>query len=145
MRKLLLITFMLIILTGCSNKKFNLEEEHYNNNDRLDINSKEYKDLINDKKSFTLFVYTPGCISCIETEKVLREFQDENNIFIYTIEASQMKETKLSKHIKYTPSVILINKGKVISYLDASSDEDKPYYETLDGFKEWFSKYIILK
>ena len=38
-----------------------------------------------------------------------------------------------------------VNKGEVVSYLDAASDNDLKYYESIENFTEWISKYVILE
>ena len=59
--------------------------------------------------------------------------------------ASEMKKTEISEYIKYSPSIVIYNKGKIVSYLDAESNDDKKYYESMEGLYEWFTKYVILK
>ena len=41
-----------------------------------------------------------------------------------TIKFEYFKKTKLYKKIKYAPSVIIVNNGKIIDYLDSNKNED---------------------
>ena len=61
-------------------------------------------------------------------------FKANNNISILSIPFSEFKNTKLSKKIKYAPTVIIVDKGKVITSLNAESDNDLPKYQDVDEF-----------
>lgn len=50
----------------------------------------------------------------------------------------------LNETLKYYPSVAIYQEGKIIAYLRADSNDDKSYYESVEGFREWFTKYISL-
>ena len=52
------------------------------------------------------------------------------------------KKTTFHKKIKYAPSVLVVNKGKIIAYLDANSDDDLEKYQDVNKFEDWISKYI---
>ena len=145
MKKILLILFSLTILTSCSNKQFYLDDEYYKENKVIDITSEELIKLEEEKKSFALFVYTQGCITCFDFQKHLNEFQKENNITVYSINSEEMEKTNISKYVIYSPSVVLLKNGKVKAYLDAQSDDDMKYYKTKEGFTQWFTKYVIIK
>ena len=54
------------------------------------------------------------------------------------------KKIELYKEVKYAPSVIIINKGKIVTYLDAESDNDSVKYHDENEFEKWISKYIYL-
>lgn len=145
MKKVIVIITLLIMICGCTNKEpFYLDDEFYKSNELIDITSTEFQEIINNEKSFALFIYTQGCITCFDFEQYLEEFQNTYNIKIYAMNAEEMKKTSVSKFIKYSPSVILYNKGKMISYLDAESNDDKEYYESTENFYKWFTKYIII-
>lgn len=144
MKKFLLIMICLL-LVGCTSKQFELENEYYSKNELIDINSDEFKDLIKYEKSFAVFAYTDGCSSCHEFKKVLEEYQKNNRITFYSISAPEMKKTSISDSVKYTPSMLIYNKGKLVVYLNAESDKDLEYYKTTEGFNKWFTKYVILK
>ncbi|MDD6272464.1 MAG: thioredoxin domain-containing protein [bacterium] len=145
MKKVLLFIIPIFLLFGCTNSKpFYLDDEFYNSNEITDITSEEFKKYINDKKSFAIFIYTEGCFSCFDFKKVLDEFQEKYNIRLYAMNASEMKKTEIYNYVKYSPSIILYNKGDMVSYLDAESNDDKEYYESTEGLYKWFTKYIIL-
>ena len=159
-KKLIAILLICLIIFGCDKKEekkepekktpqitepFNLDSELYNSTEIFDIDSEELKSLEQDKKNFALFVYSPGCLSCAAFREVLEDFVDEYQISFYSISTPEMKKTNVSEYITYAPTIVVFKDGEIVAYLDAIADEDLPYYETVDNFKEWFTKYINLE
>lgn len=149
MKKLLLILLTLFIFVACSSKPFSLDEEYYFHKDLIEIESlDQVQQMVDDEKSFALFVYMDGCTSCAAFKPVLNTFLTQNEMTFYQISASIIGEDKnnsIMKAIEYAPSVLLYNKGKVVASLDAMSDDDLPYYKTADAFTSWFIKYCEIK
>ena len=69
----------------------------------------------------------------------------DNNITILSIPYEKYKLTDYVKKVKYAPSVLIINKNKVIAYLDADKDEDVNKYQDIEEFTNWVKEYIYLK
>lgn len=150
MKKILIIVILLLfIVTGCGKtEKFYLEDKYYginSENESVDLTKDKLEDLIAKKESFALFIYQPLCSASGEFSKVLDEFRNEYQIDFYKMSFSNMKETDLYNDIKYYPSFIIFNKGEMVAYLDANSEEDAKYYKTTEVFVEWFFKYVISK
>lgn len=147
MKKPLLIIIMCLSLIGCKQKeeKFYLDDEYYQSNELINTDSTKINELVKNKKSFGVILYTPGCTSCVKFEALMETFRQEKNISFYNLNAEEMQKTIINDYVKYTPSIILFNKGEVVSYLDAASDDDLKYYETIENFTEWISKYLILE
>ena len=145
MKKILLVLLSILLLTGCKQEKFYLEDKYYENSNLIEPTTEEVNELFNNKESFAAFVYTPGCISCAEFEKVTDEFRKENNIVFYHIKSEVSKETKIHEKVIYSPSAILVKDGEIIAYLDATSDKDLDVYKSKDNFKSWLEKYIYLE
>ena len=143
-KKLLLLVAIVILLVGCKQEKFYLEDEHYGNGVITDINKKELKSLEKEKQSFAVFVYLPGCSSCAEFKKVLNEFVEEKNIEVYSISITNVEGTGVEK-VEYAPSLVLYNEGKVVDMLDSASDEDLPYFKEVTSLTEWLKEYIYLE
>lgn len=142
-----LLVLISLILVGCSKEEqaFYLDEKYYGNSEYIDLDKETLDNLVDENKSFVIFIYQPLCFTSFEFNKVLDEFLETNKISFYKMSFSDMKETELGKQIKYYPSFVIYHNGKLISYLDASSDLDKEYYSSKDGFKKWFTKYVLLK
>lgn len=149
MKKLLLTLLTLFIFAACSSKPFSLDDEYYFHKDLIEIESlDEVAKMVDEKKSFALFVYMDRCPSCAAFKPVLNTFLTQNEMTFYQISASVIgddKDNSIMEAIEYTPSVLLYNKGKVIASLDAMSDDDLPYYKTADAFTSWFIKYCEIK
>ena len=156
MKKHFRILFLLLALTICVACKkeepkpepkiepFELKEEFYKESKITDINLEELNKLIDDKESFIAYVYLPGCSSCAAFKEVLEEFQKENILSFYSVQIKYAKETVIGEKVKYAPSFVVFKEGKLVGYLDAESDKDKPYYENTSSFKEWLTQYIVL-
>lgn len=145
MKKILSVLLSILLLTGCKQEKFYLEDKYYENSNLIEPTTEEVNELFNNKESFAAFVYTPGCISCAEFEKVTDEFRKENKIVFYHIKSEVSKETKIHEKVIYSPSAILVKDGEIIAYLDATSDKDLDVYKSKDNFKSWLEKYIYLE
>lgn len=146
MKKVVLLSLLLILLVGCDKKieSFYLEEQYYHNGSIMELNPDQFEDLVEKKESFAVFIYQPLCATSSSFEKVLNEFLQEYQIGFYKMSFSDMKETSLAKNIKYYPSFAIFYEGELVDFLDANSDDDTIYYESLDGFAQWFSKFVFV-
>lgn len=142
---LIVLSFLVTIILKQNNKPFYLEDSYYGINNVTEINVDELNELINNKKSFAVFVYQPMCITSCDFEKVLDEFLEEEKISIYKIAFSDIKDTEIGKSVKFYPSFIIYNNGNMIDFLESNKDEDVNYYTSKEGFKKWFTKYVKLK
>lgn len=145
---IMVIIISIIILTFlgfiCKKEKFYLEDNYYT----YDMKKVSYSDinkLEKEKKSFILFTYNPYCSLKIPCDKIFEEYAKNKNITILTIPFDKFKKTEYYKTVKYAPSVIIINKGKIITYLDAEKDKDIKLYQDTNKFGNWIEKYIKLK
>jgi len=143
-KKLLLLVAIVILLVGCKQEKFYLEDVHYGNGVITDIDKKELKLLEKEKENFVIFVYLPGCSSCAEFRTVLTEFIEEKNIEVYSISITDVEGTGVEK-VEYAPSLVLYNEGKVVDLLYSASDEDLPYFKEVTSLTEWLEEYIYLE
>lgn len=144
----IVIIISIIILTFlgyiCKKEKFYLEDNYYT----YDMKKVSYSDinkLEKEKKSFILFTYNQYCSLKIPCDKIFEEYAKNKNITILTIPFDKFKKTEYYKTVKYAPSVIIINKGKIITYLDAEKDKDIKLYQDTNKFGNWIEKYIKLK
>lgn len=145
MKKILLVLLSILLLTGCKQEKFYLEDKYYEDNYLIEPTLEEVNSLFENKESFAAFVYTPGCISCAEFEIVTTNFRKENDIIFYHISSDIAKDTKIHDKVIYSPSAILVKEGEIVAYLDATSDEDLDYYKSKENFKSWLEEYIYLE
>lgn len=142
---ILTIAIGAILISSKGKKTFYLEDNYYGTDKITEIQIDELNQLINDKKSFAVFVYQPMCITSSNFESILSGFLADNQIGIYKIAFSNIKDTDIGKLIKYYPSFIIYNKGKMVDFLEADKDEDVDYYSSKDGFERWFTKHVKLR
>lgn len=143
--KKFLILAICVFSIGCQKTEFYLNNEYYNNNSLIEINSNDFKNLEKDKKSFVVFIYQPNCITSYDFNDILIEFLNTYQMTFYKIPFSTIENTSISDYVKYFPSVIIYQNGKPITYLKANKKNDLIYYQSLQGFKKWFTKYVLLK
>lgn len=145
MKKLLLLILSILFITSCGKQELiTLEDKYYNNNTFISSTSTEIDEYLENKESFILYAYNNYCTFSIPCESIFESFMINNNISIVSIPYSEFKNTKLSKKIKYAPTVIIIDKGKVITSLNAESDNDLPKYQDADEFTNWIKEYIVI-
>ena len=149
--KVLILFLLLALCIACGKKEpakiepFDLKDEYYEEGNISEIALEDLQDLIENKESFVVSVYLPGCSSCAAFREVLDEFIKDNKLLIYSSQIKDAKQTEIGDKIKYAPSFVVFKEGKVVAYLDAESNDDKSVYETVDNFKTWLTKYINLK
>lgn len=110
-------------------------------------NVEQLNELENSRKTFAVYVYLPGCASCASFYPVVKEFTETNQIDMYALILSDFAKTSnsISDRVSYTPSMFIFVDGEVVAYLDPGSNEDLPYYETLEGLSTWFGRYIDIE
>lgn len=147
MKKIILLVLVILSMTGCikENNKFHLNDEYYNDGKLVDIDNKELTNILKSNDSFILFTFNPYCNFKVSCENVVENFSKNNNITIFKIPFEEFKSTKLYNTIKYAPSIILINKGKIETYLDPNKDEDSIKYQEEKALKDYIEMYIDTK
>lgn len=140
--KYLLCISLIVLITGCKDKIFSLEEKYYTEASLIEIDNQKLQQLINDKESFAVFVYQPLCENSTFFENIINDFISSHNMSFYKIAFSSIKDTSLGKTIKYYPSFIIYEDGEIIDYLEADNNEDTIRYKDKNEFKNWLSSYI---
>ena len=150
--KLIIIITALIIIGGITfviyknnNKPFYLDEKYYNQNDFIEVSTKDVNKLIENKSSFVIYVYNNFCNFKIPCESIFKKFIDTNQVGILKMKFEDFKNTDLYNKVKLAPTVIIIKDGKIIDYLESDSNEDTNRYQDIKFFEKWIKKYIILK
>lgn len=153
MKRWLLGVVVMIISTGvvflsvllyAKNARFALSSEYYGVGEIQTITTDELQTLIDEQKSFGLFVSQPACQASADLEKHLREFLDVHLLKFYEISFSALKDSDIISGLHFYPSFAIFRDGKVIDFLEADSDADASAYTSVDGFTDWFSSYVKL-
>lgn len=146
MKKITLITLAIfLILTGCSNKeitKVYLSDKYYKDSNFISLTADEISNLKDD--TYLLYTYNNYCTLEVPCESIFNSFMSLYNISIISIPFDEYKNTSFYKKVKYAPTVILISKGKIVTYLDADSDNDLDKYQDIIAFTKWLDTYIYL-
>lgn len=144
LKKILLFVSCMCLLTSCSgNKKIYLSNEFYSEGNFKEINNDSINQYNN--KTYLLFTYNNYCSLPIPCDKIFLEVAKKNNISILSMPFSEFKKTVFYDTVKYAPSIIIVDEGKVIKYLDANKDEDLEKYQDVDKFEKWLNENIYLK
>lgn len=133
--------FCIICLTGCnSNKQIYLSDKYYNDGEYIEITN---DDLENKKdETYILFTYNNYCSFSVPCDEIFKEVMKKYKIDVLSIPFEEFKNSNFHKQVKFAPSVIIVDKGKIVAYLDPESNDDLDKYQDSNKFEEWLDKYI---
>lgn len=142
MKKLIIILLPILILTGCKKQeKINLTNKYYSEGKFITVNSLDNLE----QETYILYTYNNYCTFEIPCDKIFKEYMEKYKIDFVSIPFKEFKNTKYYSKVKYAPSIIIINQGKIISYLNANKDKDLQKYQDVHEFEKWINKYINTK
>ncbi len=124
---------------------FYLDDEYYDKAELIDIDGGELNILEEEDKSFIVFLYQASCSTSYDFSENIEEFSNTYEMTFYRMLFTEIKDTDIASYVKYCPSAVIYQKGKIVAYLDASSDEDTAYFNSVSEFKTWLTKYVLLK
>ena len=136
---------LILITTGCGNSaisRIRLDDKYYTSGEFIKVSA----DAINSKtnENYVLYTYNSYCSFQVPCDKIFEEIMKKYKIDFLSIPFEEFKNTSIYKKVKYAPSVIIVNNGKVNAYLNAESDEDLNKYQSASEFESWLEKYIYL-
>ena len=146
MKKVLLIIFSILLLTGCKinqddgKERMYLSDNYYNNGEFIELKSNDLLDKVND--TYLLFTYNNYCSLPIPCEDIFKSFAKKYKIDFISMPFGEFKNTEFYNTVEYAPSVLRIKDNKIVAYLDANSDKDLEKYQDLKEFELWLDKYI---
>lgn len=135
------------VVSGCSCKKeedtkASLQVGDMNATTYKDITLDEYETKISDKDSFVLFIYSNTCSACKAFKPVLNGVIKERHLIIYGLEYGLITSDSSISKIKYTPTIIIYDKGERI--FQTLTDEDYDYLESKSTFLSLLDKYTYM-
>lgn len=139
---LLIIISISIIMFLSKSNKLNLSSEYYNKGILKEITKQELSSKLNSNETFILFTYNNFCTFKISCDEIFNETAKKLNITILKIPFSDFKDTSLYNNVKYAPTIMIIHKGKIVSYLDPEKDDDLPKYQDINEFIKWLKEYL---
>ena len=143
MFKKIFVIACVLVLTGCFFKqdKFYLDNRYYSDGNFISIKATDFKN----EGNYVLYTYNSYCNFPVPCEDIFKTFMEKYNINFISMPFEEFRKTSLYKKIKYAPSIIIVKDGKIISYLDADSDDDTDKYQDSSKFEKWISSYIYLE
>ena len=111
----------------------------------VDVSTLE--EMIAKQETFAVSVFLPGCSSCEKFKPIVEEVAASKQIDIVEVSLAEAKEQNniISQYVSYTPSLVLFVNGQLVSYLDANSKEDYPYYSSAEKLSEWMKQYVDIE
>ncbi len=108
------------------------------------VTTDDLRTMIDDKKSFLLFVSQPGCQAAEKLRGILQELIAEYPIQFFEISFSDLKESGLASEVRFYPSLMVYRQGQLADFLNANDNADTEAYNSLDGLKKWLTDIVIL-
>lgn len=125
-------------------QKFGLSEEIWGQGGFQDITAAEFKDLVVARKSFVVVLHMMVCPAEFPVTSIAKQLAHDDGLVIYGLAEEEFRQTALAEKIKYLPSVAIYHEGELVAYLDAESDADLLYYQTVEGLRKWLGRYVEL-
>lgn len=110
-----------------------------------EITTSDLRTMVDEKKSFIVFVSQPDCIAAEKLRGILQELIAEYPIQIFEVSFSDLKESGLASEVRFYPSLIVYRQGEIVDFLDANDGEDTEAYNSLDGLKAWLTNVVMLE
>ena len=172
MKKFILITLLICIISGCSNTtSTNTIKKDTSLDKIINLTYDQLNKKLKCDDIFVLYIGRPDCRDCQEFEPILNEYLDDNKgVYLYYLNTKEFRDAAKSSNaskkeidfydnlyeeldFKWTPTLKLINSGKFISnyqYLDEDyyqindKTESKEAKETfINDFKEWMNEIFV--
>lgn len=134
-----IVSVIVVLMLG---RKFRLSDGYYGAGEFINVSSDELRQAVDERKSFALLIWQPGCLTSTDFEKVVKSFSEAEKVSFLRMEFSDVKMSGLVEGLKYYPSVALFRDGKMATFLHSDSDEDLSALQSEEGFREWWEKYI---
>lgn len=120
-----------------------LDPEYYSETPELvDLSTADFEKLIGDQKSFLVFVDQTDCTTADRLRGYVNDYSAETSTSFYKMMFKDVKESSLHQSVKYYPSVVVVDKGKVRGFMKADSDTDSDAYNDYNAFKIWLTQYL---
>lgn len=124
--------------------KFRPDDNFYTGGQLQELSSAEFEQLIAQHASFVLIAHMEYCPAETPLTTTAEELIHQKNYGFYGLKGDEFKASSLASTIKYLPSAAIFRDGQLVSYLDAESDADIPYYQSATQLENWLNKYIEL-
>lgn len=134
------VATILIYRVANSTERAVIDTEYVGSTELRIIDAEEYEKMVSEGKSFILTSYLPTCTA--HMIKFSQNISEEKKISLFYMDWSDIKKTSLKGKVEFSPSVIIISKGKPIAHLNANSNDDIEKYNNYDVFKAWIEEKV---
>lgn len=131
---------VLVFTRSAEPQKVTLSQEYLNGYNMGVIDIEGYQALVDDQKSFVVISYIPGCSAQILT--YLKHYAIDHNLAYFYLPWSATRELDLKSSVKFPPTVMIFNQGKLTAFLDSNSNIDAKYYNSEDEFSSWMNFHL---
>lgn len=166
MKKFIIISFLIVILSGCSNTtSTHIIEKDLSKEDIIEISYPDIQIKLKEKETFILYIGRPDCKDCQEFEPYLKQYLNKHEgTYLYYLNVKEAKDLastsslnkeKYNKMVKtldysWTPCLKIYKQGKEIdeyTFLDEkyyslkSSKQKEVKQEYIKELTTWLNKY----
>ena len=138
-----LVVGVIVFITQ-QNSRFMLDEEFYVASVDT-VSMSEIQKLIDDKKSFLLFVSQPDCRTADDFRIVTQDLIANYPLSVFEISSADFNQDVIENKVRFYPTLMIFKNGKLVDYLESNNDADVAAYTTVGGLKIWLEQNIILK
>lgn len=128
----------IMIFTSCGPmiEKFEIEIQE-GISEPIEIKKDDYLAMIENKKSFIIYISSSTCSSCKQFNPKLNSVIEELSIIIYKIESYQIKE-----YVNYhaTPAIAVIKEGELVHTINM--DENPSHFKSASSIEKYILRYI---
>lgn len=107
-----------------------------------ELSADGYEELVKARKSFVVLVDQDGCTTAERLKGYVKEWANGAGVKVQRMMFADMKGTSLHEYVKYYPSVVVVDEGRVRAWLRADSDEDAEMYNDYNAFVRWIRRYL---
>lgn len=147
--KILYLLIAPLLLSACglsttqTNERIWLSAEFYQNPSHIEITSSDdYQSLVDEKKTYILYIYNPSCYACGLFYPHLQSFVTNEKIAIHQMTTSVLSNTNLGSVFNYTPSLGIFEEGQFYALLDPTNADDEAAFTSTSALTSWIYRYI---
>lgn len=143
MKKIIpIIIISLLLLTGCTNKKYELTSQGNKSDnvyeETVELTYDQYKEKISNNESFIVLLYQTGCSHCESFEPKVNKIIKEYNLEIYSLNLADLSEkeyavVKNKTFVTGTPTTVFIKEGKYENKLVGDKEEEEIFKFLVDS------------
>lgn len=109
----------------------------------MPLSAGEYANLAAEKESFVIFIDQAGCVVANEMRSMMEQYAEAKKMRFYRMQFAEMRKTELKDVVKFYPSVVIIDEGRPVAWLEADSERDEAAYRDYGALMEWLDGRLM--